>query len=205
MRILYIEFWYLSSHSKHFPDSPAFLSIHCYAFFHHIKANLCCANILESEAFRWIMLNISEATVLEKTDISFLSNYQLPITTCLEEKLHALHSLWWYLIWFGLGQVVNMLLYIVLWVHMYRCPDVYRCICFLVVIHYFWLILFLILLLQMSLSLWNREVIPMLNYGCTVSSCGSLYWSSYIASRCFSDKGWEVHLLHLSMNIIMGH
>lgn len=39
------------------------------------------------------MLNLSEFTVLEKTDISFLSNYQLLITTCLGEKLHAPHSL----------------------------------------------------------------------------------------------------------------
>lgn len=115
LRILYIEFWYLSSHSKHFPDPPAFLSIYCYAFFHHIKANLCCANNLESEEFRWIMLNISEATVLEKTDISFLNNYQLPITTCLGEKLHALHSLCGGILYgLGLGR---------LWICYYLCCE----------------------------------------------------------------------------------
>lgn len=110
-------------------------------------------------------------------------------------------SLWWYLIWFGLGQVVNMLLS-VLWIHMYICPDVHRrYICFFfVVIHYFWLILFLILLIQMSLSLWTWEVIPMFHYGCILSSC--LCWWSSTTNRCFSDKGWEVHL---SMDVIMDH
>lgn len=111
MKILHIKFWfYLSSLTQLFPDSPCFpLSLMLCLF-----VSLCCPDIPGCFVFHWTMIILSEDALLEKFDLSFPSSYQLHIDAHLGVKLHVqlpLHTGIWS-IW---AMDMNILL-LVLWI-----------------------------------------------------------------------------------------